>query len=418
MAVRVLDNGARVTRHAAARRKAEQMTDTRDRQLKLFLATEQCLVGVSPQAPVTLRRSENPRTFFLADPSVSSRSDGVATLQVVHDRLEIVPADASTAILLNGSRVHGPTELRQGDRLRIGFTTLVLNSLHTAGDDAAEAVKTVLLASEFVRRREPLEAAADRLAWWSQSFEAMLQADDASAVAAVVLRQIADSFGTTRGVFAAGVPARELASEGLTAAESERVLSWIQRHAADEDEVRTPTLEEVLGTAEAARAIVVRKGDGDEAWWLFCDSPGNGAELEVAYRIRSVLASMLTLHRNLHAQRSQDRRLAELTQTVRVYAQPAEQQLYETVRSHFIHSSDTMRRVCRDLTRAALAPSPVLLLGEPGTGKQLAAEARARSEPSTAPRNGLRQPGGDPGNTDGEPVVRPRGQDLFGCAGT
>ena len=344
------------------------------RRLSLFLATECCLVELSPDAPVALRRSQDRHVFFLADSSVSARPEGVGQLRLRDGCPEIVPSGAATPILLNGVKLKQPTEIRVGDRIRIGYSTLVVQAVETPADAGQEQLKTTLLRTEFVKQREPLEAAADRLAWWSQAFDEMMQARDPEGVANVLLQQLLQLSGEARGVVCAGRPPRELASRGFTAADAERITRWLGRTDGG-SEVQTPTLQEVLEEPNARRAIVVRRRQAEEEWYFVCDLVLVPADLETAYRVHSMLASMLALFQTLHTERSQERRVVELTATVRACAAPAEQQLLEIVRSKFAYRSVAMETVCRTLAQAAAAPSPVLLLGEPGTGKQLAAEA-------------------------------------------
>jgi DNA-binding NtrC family response regulator len=340
----------------------------------LFVATERCDLRVSAGQDVVLRRSPETHQLLLSDPSVSCDPDGVAKLHLERGRLEVVPAGSTNPILLNGVKVETSAELHPGDRLRLGYTSLVVQEICDEAGESVVSVKTLSLDTSFLQRREVLGEAADRFAQWCQGFEDMASAADDDAAAEVVLRQLALLAESKRGVIAAGEPPRALTSCGLTTAEVDRILIWLGKKTSKQG-VQTPTLHEVLRVDEPGRAAVGRHGDDDDPWFFFLVFSESPNPMDMAYRALSVLANMLLLHRRLHAQKSQEKLVRELRQTVQVYARPSEEQDFQIVSSEFVYRSPAMRHVCRSLARAATAPSPVLILGEPGTGKQLAAEA-------------------------------------------
>jgi transcriptional regulator with GAF, ATPase, and Fis domain len=341
-------------------------------RLSLFLVTECCPVELSPLTAVTLRRSPDPHVLYLGDPGVSARAEGIAELRLTDGSPEIVPFEETSPMLLNGSKLERPTELRVGDRIRVGHTTLVVQGMGTSAHGQSGDVKTMILRTEAIKQREPLEAVADRLAWWSQAFDAMREARDQDGVGSVILQQLLQLSKDVRAIVAVGRPPRELASRGFSAGDAERIARWLNR--ADSAAVQMPTLQELTEEPIARRAIVICHQHCEEDWFLCCDFESISADLETAYRVQSMLGSMLALFRSLHGHRRQERRVFELTETVRAYAAPLEDQLFDLVRSRFVFEGVAMERTCRALAQAAAAPSPVLLLGEPGTGKQLAAE--------------------------------------------
>lgn len=344
------------------------------KHVRLFTAIENCRLQLSPQQPLVLCRREHPGQLTLPDPSFTTDPAGMVCFEVRDGEIELTPVDGRT-VLLNGVKLSTATILRPGDRIRVGYTTLVVQAIEDVAGDAPSSVKTVSLATSFVQQRAPLDLAADQLAQWSEGFEEMSRAVDDDQAAAAALGQLTSLVSGSLGIIAAGEPPRELASYGLTAADAERALRWLAALPAGMD-VQTPTGAEVFSNESDRRVAIGRVATEEgQCWYVLMELVQRHNETAAASRIRSVLANLLRLHYTLHARQTERRQVNELRDTVKVYAQPAEDEAFETVRRKFVYQSSPMRRICQSLARAAAAPSPVLLLGEPGTGKQLAAEA-------------------------------------------
>jgi transcriptional regulator with GAF, ATPase, and Fis domain len=337
-------------------------------------------VLLAPGQDVVLRRSADPGELVLPDPSISRSADGVAALRIDNGDVVLVPGAAANPILLNGVKVTEPRPLRIGDRIRLGYTVVVVQAVGPPGEGDGSEVRTVSLTTSYVQGRDQLVGEADRLAQWVEGFDQMRVAQDEQEVAAVVLQQLTRIVQGDRAALAArplagdNAACRELAACGLTSGEVERVLRWLAGNGGRAG-VLTPLVREVLGGDLPGRVAVGRLDLDAEAWLFYLEPDARASSTQLAYRALSVLANMLQLRDLFHQQQSQRRLIGELSETVRAYARPPEQQEFDIVQGKFVFCSQAMRAVCRSLTRAAAASSPVLLLGEPGTGKQLAAEA-------------------------------------------
>ena len=342
--------------------------------LRLFVATERCRLQVPRNGEVVFRRADSSKEFFLSDPSISSCAEGIARLKVDGDRVILAPCDTGSPVLLNGKKVRGESDVRPGDRLRLGFTTIIVQRVSTEDHTDTADVKTLDVATSFLLRREPLDSAANQLAQWSDGFDAMFDAEDITEAARVILDQLMRISEGKRGLVGYGSTTRALDCTGFTEAEAERVATWLQRNSAV-DPVAIPSMAEVLGNKEQGTAIVGRYGCGDEHWCFLAElkEPTDG-DLK-AYRAMATLTNLLLLYERLHEKMGRERQVRELRDTVHMVSRPPEQHSEEIVRARFVFRSEAMQEVCRLLARAGRAPSPILITGEPGTGKQLAAEA-------------------------------------------
>src|SRR2546428_8351349 len=105
--------------------------------LSLFLTTERCDVVVSPDQELVLRRSDNPGDVFLLDPSIPRDPDGIAKIRVAEGKLYLGPGSTAKPILVNGVKVNAPAVLHPGDRIRVGYTVLVVQSISGTNDASA-----------------------------------------------------------------------------------------------------------------------------------------------------------------------------------------------------------------------------------------------------------------------------------------
>ncbi|NOX55404.1 MAG: sigma-54-dependent Fis family transcriptional regulator, partial [Planctomycetes bacterium] len=264
----------------------------------------------------------------------------------------------------------------------MGYTVLVVQAIEgsEAPADEEENVRTVELRTSYVRGRDELPVQWDRLALWAEGFDQMRAAKDEREAAEVILQQLVRHAAADHLLLAftrEGSPkggCRELAACGLSAGEIERLVRWFNE-VPPKVGVQTPVVRDVTGE-NSGRRVVIGRADVDGATWLFyLDLASSTLRHELAARCMAVVAHLLELYRVFQKQRGRERQVDQLSESLRLCVRPDNEDVYRMVASRFVFRSAKMRDVCQVLARVARVPSPVLLMGEPGTGKQIAAEA-------------------------------------------
>jgi DNA-binding NtrC family response regulator len=343
-------------------------------QIQLFVANELCQFQLGPEQDVVVRRGRVGNELLLSDPGITTNDEGAARFHVDGDDVQIVPTASGGPILLNGTKLTEPAVLRDEDRIRIGFTTLIVKGIGSSATCASNATGTQNLNTVFLKRRDVLDVAANELKRWSEALEHMLDAKEDVDAAGAMLRQLLNVMGSRVGLVACGTPPRSLRSCGLSSGEEDSVILWLTRLKAD-SAVQLPAGREIFGPiADAAGWITGKYACSDGDWWFAMASAANAHAVDQANRALAIFRSLVNLHRRLHSQRRQSQFVDQLSQTVKMFChQPAEEDEL-LVASRMSSRSEVMKVICRLIARAAVAPCPVLLMGEPGTGKQVAAE--------------------------------------------
>lgn len=348
--------------------------------VRFFLTTEKGLVTIQPGQEIALRRSDPSNELVLIDPSITREPGGIGKFTCDADGLRLTPNPAGNPILVNGAKITEPVVVHAGDRIRVGYSVIVVQAVDRTAEGDAQQLATVAIKTAYVRERDRVQRDVDRLAQWSESFDAIRSASNDREAAEIILPQMMRLGDGDRAVLAMGLTegdnrsCRCLDARGLHGGEIEQVLHWfIESWPADG--VQMPLIKEVLPGDLPGRAAVGRL-TLDDQFWLFYLEPGVRAPVEqIAHRALAMLANLLQLYHLIHEGRHQKKRLDDLTAAVRQVSRPPEAQDFEIVRRKFVYSAAPMHSVCQWLTRAAVSTLPVLLLGEPGTGKELAAEA-------------------------------------------
>jgi DNA-binding NtrC family response regulator len=349
-----------------------------DIAVRMFASTERCELQLSREHPLVIRRGDTGE-WALYDPSVTRSASGVAQLTWQNDELLLTPLSSDCAILVNGERIRTITSVRIGDRIRIGYTLFVLQEL-TGLQDGVDGLRTIQLRTEGAQQRQALGDEAERLAAWAESFDAVRLAGDDQELSAVVLPLLLRLGETDRAVLCQSStdpehPAyRELASRGYHGGELETLLKWLGDQSLPEG-AGAPLIREITGRATAQRAAMGCVLMDGVRWVFVLEPPPLAAAAMLAQRGLSLLSNLLLLYQTLHGGQAQRRIIDELSATVRLYSRPLDETVYQKVRQQFVFRSACMQRVCRQLARAAIAVCPVLILGESGTGKQVAADA-------------------------------------------
>jgi DNA-binding NtrC family response regulator len=350
-----------------------------------FLATEKCQIQLEPGRDVMIRRGDDASTLWLCDPAISRDPAGAARLSASGRSVMLVPAE-STPVLINGMRIREPAPLAAGDRVRIGSSILIVQSIALAEEEETAGIETLVLKTAYVREREQIVAEADRLAQWAEGLDQLrLAASDAEA-AEVIMRHVARLAPAERVLIAqrergSGPRAsRELAACGLSSGEVEEILQWLARTRLEAGVV-APDIAEVRGAQSLTRAACGVVPMPHDEWLVYLEPSLPPGGLPAAQRALLVLSNLLQLYHALHEHRSGRRVAEQLSATVRAYSRPLAEALCQKVESRFVFQGGLMRGVCRQLARAAMVDSPVLILGERGTGKQLAAEAIHAASP-------------------------------------
>ncbi len=347
--------------------------------LRAFLTTERIELRVSEHQPLVVRRGAA-HELWLADPAISRDSEGVVGFVLRGDQVILEPRDPQCVVLVNGDRIREAQPIHIGDRIRIGYTILVVQEIAFPEGEESSEIRTISLRTAAAQDRRTLSAEADRLAQWAESFEAVRSAADDHALAEILVPHLArlgeaDHVVLCQSVSDAGQAAyRELASRGFHSGEIEEVLRWCSRQAPVEGP-SAPLIREVTGRAASQRAAVGCVVADGLRWVFYLEPPALTSAQAVAHRGLSLLSNLLLLYQTLHGGASQKQLISELTKTVRTYSQPLDEAIYQRVKERFVFRSSKMQMVCRQLARAAAAGSPVVILGERGTGKQVAADA-------------------------------------------
>jgi len=314
----------------------------------------------------------------LSDPAVTRSMAGVARFVLQGEQLLLEPLVSDCAILVNGERIRETVPVNQGDRIRIGYTVIVLQQI---GSSAGETeVRTVRVRTDMAQQRNALANEAERLAQWADCFEAVKQATTDEDLARLVLPQLARLAETDHALICQASTDsrlrafRELASSGYHGNEVEAILHWCGQHPLVEGP-SAPVIREITGRTTAQRAAVGCLEIDGIRWVFILEPPALASAQGLAQRGLSLLSNLLLLFQTLHGGQAQKRLVNELSETVRSYAQPLDEAQFQIVRERFGFRSGRMQIVCRQLARAAAASCPVLILGERGTGKQVAADA-------------------------------------------
>lgn len=346
--------------------------------LTAFLTSERTEWRLSPGRPLVVRRG-SADDLTLSDPALTRNEAGVARFVGDGERVLLEPLVDDCTILVGGERIREPRVVVPGDRIRIGYTVLVLQGI-TADSSDEVAVRTARLRTDAAKRRHLMVEETGRLAHWAESFEAVRQAADDGELAQILLPQLA-ALGESDHVVVCRSASESvmsgfavLASRGYTERECEVVQMWCGRQKLD-DGPSAPLVREITGRLTTQRAALgVVEADGLR-WLFLLEPPALASAQEIAQRGLGLLSNLLLLRQTLRGGASQRRLIDELTDTVRAYSRPLKEEIVQRVRQRFVFRSSRMQHVCQQLARAAGASCPVLILGERGTGKQVAGEA-------------------------------------------
>lgn len=374
LAYRFVPSGTTGSRHSRSFRGGKGTALDPNLSLRFYLNTEQGRLVLAAGQAVPLRRSTEAGELVLHDPSVSRGPAGIGVFRRDGEQVLFEPAGDGTPVLLNGAKITQATPVQPGDRLRVGYSVIVVQAIEA---DDGEGFHTVNLETTYVQGREQLGQEAQRLAEWSEGFDTIRAAKNDRELAEAILGQLSRLGQGDRGLIALTGKegaCREMAACGLHANEVEAVLRWCNEHPPAAG-ASTPLIQEVLHSGTPGRAAVGRVDVEERSWLFYLEPTARGPILQNAHRAVAVFGNLLQLSALFRERQDQKRWTDELVQAVKVHTRAPDDQVYQTVRERFIFASSAMQTVCRSLARAAAASCPVLLLGEPGTGKELAAEA-------------------------------------------
>src|SRR2546427_105480 len=97
--------------------------------VRFYLTMEKGQVTIQPGQEIVIRRSEQLDGIILTDPGITRQPGGIGKFTYDANGLVLTPTLGGNPILVNGAKISETYVVRPGDRIRIGYSVLVVQAL-------------------------------------------------------------------------------------------------------------------------------------------------------------------------------------------------------------------------------------------------------------------------------------------------